>query len=321
MYKRLLLSLLLCLLPALAALAAPLKPNSGLWWEEPVTGRFYSVEIAPSGKTFVVVSEFDEQGQPVWRSMRGQLQLSSEAEQLAGAPLASFSAPLMDLDGACPSCPVSAPNVQPSPLGEARIVFLSHAEAEFQQGAIRRPLRYFSPADQPEDFPAARLAGAYTFAAGSGSTATARTAVLETASDTGCTRFEGNRPAANALLLRGNCQAGICDSANGGIQLSQLLLAVGPGEHPEIRAYQRKLAPEARLNPTCGSLFPQPFVCTCPSTHTLTRDPETGTQICLRNDAPLLCTESHRITEQAGVIRGLPLRDDQPPFTLFPTED
>ena len=75
MRKHLLLSLLLSLLPALSALAAPFKPNSGLWWEEPVTGRFYSVEIAPSGKTFVVVTEFDEQGKPVRRSMRGQLQL------------------------------------------------------------------------------------------------------------------------------------------------------------------------------------------------------------------------------------------------------
>lgn len=320
MRRRLLLSLILCLLPALAAFASPLKPNSGLWWEEPVTGRFYSVEIAPSGKTFVLVSEFDEQGQPVWRSLRGQLQLSSEAEQQAGAPLASFSAPLMDLDGACPTCPVSAPNVQPSPLGEARIVFLSHAEAEYQQGAIRRPLRYFSPADQPEDFPAARLAGAYTYTLGQGTAAIARPAVLETSSGPACARYVGTTPAADAIRLRGNCPGGLCDGANGGAELSMLELAVGPGEHPVITAYQRTLAPEARANPRCTFVFPSPLLqCSCTAGYTLTRDPQTGTQICVDFSAPPVCTETHRVTEQAGVIRGLPLRDDQIAFTLFPT--
>ena len=68
------------LFSTLSAHAAPLKPNSGLWWEEPVTGRFFAVEIAPSGRSFVVISEFDEQGRPTWRAMRGDLTLTSEAE-------------------------------------------------------------------------------------------------------------------------------------------------------------------------------------------------------------------------------------------------
>jgi len=312
MRKHLLLSLLLCLLPALSALAAPLKPNSGLWWEEPVTGRFYSVEIAPSGKTFVVVSEFDEQGQPVWRSMRGELQLSSEAEQIAGAPLASFSALLMDLDGACPSCPVSAPNVQPSPLGEARIVFLSHAQAEYQQGAVRRPLRYFSPADQPEDFPAARLAGTYTLALRQDSVSSSRPVVLQAPTDAACVRFEGTQPPEGAIRLRGNCPTGLCDSANGGGFISELELAIGPGEHPSIHAYQRALAPEAFVAPMCSSFFVTD--CRCPTGY-VTRG---GGAVCIDARMPMLCTETHRISEQAGVIRGLPLRASDSAFTLFP---
>lgn len=319
MRKHLLLSLLLSLLPALSALAAPFKPNSGLWWEEPVTGRFYSVEIAPSGKTFVVVSEFDEQGKPVWRSMRGQLQLSTEAEQIAGAPLASFAAPLMDLDGACPTCPVSAPNVQPSPLGEARIVFLSHAEAEYQQGAIRRPLRYFSPADQPADFPSSRLLGDYTLVLSKAAGGGARAAVLQPAQDAPCTRYEGTTPAASATRLRGNCPAGICDAGNGGQLLSQLELSVGSGEHPVIHAYQRTLAPEARATPTCTLVF-LTTTCTCPSGYTLTRDPLSVT-ICLDDRSPMVCTESHRISENAGVIHGLPLQAGTPAFALYPQAD
>lgn len=321
MRKRLLLSLLLWLVPALSALAAPLQPNSGLWWEEPVTGRFFSVEIAPSGKTLVVVSEFDEQGKPVWRSMRGQLELSSEAEQIAGAPLASLSAPLVELDGACPSCPVSAPNAQPSPLGEARIVFLSHAEAEYQQGAIRRPLRYFRPADQPQDFPSARLVGDYTLTVSEAFGGGARPAVLEPARDDPCTRFEGNMPAASAMRLRGDCRAGICESANGGQFLSQLELAIGPGEHPVITAYQRTLAPEARLAPTCTLVF-LTTTCTCPAGFTLSRDPESSTraQICLDDRRPMVCTESHRVSEQVGVIRGLSLHPDRPSFALYPAD-
>lgn len=63
----------LLMIAALPLQAEGLRPNSGLWWEEPVTGRFYAVEIAPSGRTFVVLSEFDEDGKPVWRSMRGNL--------------------------------------------------------------------------------------------------------------------------------------------------------------------------------------------------------------------------------------------------------
>jgi hypothetical protein len=322
MSKRLLLRLLLLTIPPLSALAAPLQPNSGLWWEEPVTGRFYSVEIAPSGKTFVVVSEFDEQGKPVWRSMRGQLELSTEAEQIAGAPLASLQAPLLDLDGACPSCPVSAPNAHPSPAGEARIVFLSHAEAEYQQGAIRRPLRYFTPADQPQDFPSARLARSYTLAMSQSAGGGTRPAVLEPAHDAVCSRYEGHAPPTSATRLRGNCPSGICDSANGGQMLSQLELAVGPGEHPTITAYQRTLAPEARQAPTCTLVF-LTTTCTCPTGFTLTRDPQslTGGNICLDDQRPMVCTESHRISEQAGLIRGLPLHAGEAAFALYPQAD
>ena len=77
-----LLSAIALLVTVSAAHAAPLKPNSGLWWEEPVTGRFFAVEIAPSGRTFVVISEFDEQGRPSWRTMRGELTLANELEQI-----------------------------------------------------------------------------------------------------------------------------------------------------------------------------------------------------------------------------------------------
>ncbi len=128
MARSLLLSMLL-LLVSFAAAAAPLQPNSGLWWEEPTTGRFYAVEIAPSGMTYVVISEFDAQGKPVWHSMRGRLTVTTEQEQRAGAPLASLQAPLLELDGACPTCPVSSPNVRPIPGAEARIEFRTHAEA------------------------------------------------------------------------------------------------------------------------------------------------------------------------------------------------
>ncbi len=320
MNKRVFLMLCLLLMQGTAS-AASLKPNSGLWWEEPVTGRFYSVEIAPSGKTFVVISEFDEQGKPVWRSMRGELELSSEQEQRAGAPLARLTAALTDIDGACPSCLPSAPNVRPSTLGTATIVFTSGAEAEYQQGAIRRPLRYFTPADQPQDFPSARLAGAYALAIGKGTAASARPAVLEPARDPVCASYQGARPPEAAVRLRGNCPAGICDSANGGLQLSQLELAVGPGEHPEIIAYQRTLAPEAYRVPSCYYSYfgAGGLICGCPNDYTLTPAQVVGGSTCIRDDGPFICTESHRITEQAGVIRGLPLRDDQMAFTLFPT--
>lgn len=319
MRNAVLLSLLLLTIPVMSAVAAPLKPNSGLWWEEPVTGRFYAVEIAPSGKTFVVVSEFDEQGHTVWRSMRGDLQLSTEQEQREGAPLASLTAPLQDLDGACPTCPPSTPNVQPSALGEASIVFTTHATAEFHQGAIHRPLRYFAPADQPQDFPATRLAGTYTFALGQSTSAGARLALLEEARGPACARFEGAMPAADAVRLSGNCAAGLCDAANGGLQLSQLELAVGPGEHPVINAYQRTLAPEARVNPSCHFTYPGFLIdCSCSTGFTLTRDPQTGARTCLNNSGPWVCTETHRVSEQYGVIRGLPLRASDSAFSLFP---
>lgn len=308
---------LLCCLPMLAG-AQSLRPSSGLWWEEPVTGRFYAVEIAPSGRTFVVISEFGADGKPVWRSMRGELVVSSAQEQAAGAPLATLSAPLLELDGACPSCPVSAPNVRPSELGSATIVFQTHAQAEFQQGAIRRPLRYFTPADQPTDFPSARLSGDYSLVSRQPGGATYQTVALSAARDAACVRYEGNAPPPAATRLRGSCPAGFCDGSVAGTLAFNLELAVGTGEHPQILVYQRALAPEAVSPQECTL---NPFItCRCPAGFSSGLLPN-GTRTCIRDDRPMVCSETHRISEQAGIIRALPLRAGQSSFALYPLED
>lgn len=311
------LTALLCLV-TLSAHAQSLRPNSGLWWEEPVTGRFYSVEIAPSGRAFVVISEFDEQGKPVWRTMRGDLVVTSAQEQIAGAPLATLTAPLLDLDGACPTCPVSAPNARPSPLGSATIVFSSEDKAEFQQGALRRPLRYFTPADQPADFPSARLRGDFVLAARTESGTSTLGASLQPAQDAACVRYEGAQPAAGATRVRGNCQGGICEGSPTGQLIANLELSVGPGEHPDIIAYQRTLAPEATVPQTCTLVF-LTTTCTCPAGYSSVPPQNLGgTRSCVRDDRPMVCTETHRISEQAGVIRGLPLRSGNASFVLYP---
>lgn len=309
---------LLCWLPMLAG-AQALRPNSGLWWEEPVTGRFYAVEIAPSGRTFVVISEFGADGKPVWRSMRGDLLVSSAQEQAAGAPIATLSAPLLELDGACPSCPVSAPNVRPSELGSATIVFLTHAQAEFQQGAIRRPLRYFTPADQAADFPSARLSGGYSMVNREPRGTTYQTIALSAALDPACVRYEGNAPPPAAARLRGSCPGGLCDGSSAGALAFNLELAVGPGEHPQIYAYQRALAPEAVTAEVCTLNFIT-TTCTCPPGFSSGLVPGGG-RTCIRNDRPIVCSETHRISEQAGIIRALPLRAGQTSFALYPLED
>ena len=324
--RSLLLTLLLLPLSfsfSFAAAAEPLKPNSGLWWEEPVTGRFYAVEIAPSGMTYVVISEFDERGKPVWHSMRGQLVVNSEQEQIAGAPIASLQAPLLALDGACPTCPVSPPNVRPIPGTEARIEFRTHAEAEFRYGAIRRPLRYFAPADQAIDFPSARLAGEYVLAYRDGGNLLARTMVLESARDAACVRYVGAPPPANATRLRGNCLTGICEGSAIGVFAANLELAVGPGEHPVISAYQRTPAPMAGFPAVCtiqlvGGVLSNN--CQCPAGFSLGGGFSLGSGVCVSNDSPaVVCTETHRISEQAGVIRGLPLRSVDRPFVMYTT--
>lgn len=309
---------LMCLLPMLAG-AQALRPNSGLWWEEPVTGRFYSVEIAPSGRTFVVISEFDADGKPVWRSMRGELEVSSAQEQAAGAPLAILRAPLMELDGACPTCPVTAPNVRPSELGEATLLFQTHAEAEFQQGNIRRPLRYFTPADQPVDFPAARLPGAYTLISREPTGAAYQTIELRVAQDPPCVRYEGSAPPAAATRLRGTCAGGLCDGSSVGTMVFNLELAVGPGEHPEIKAYRRSLAPEGSALAICTLNFIT-TTCRCPIGFSSSGVIPVGGS-CVRDDRPMLCTETHRISEQDGVIRGLPVRPDGASFVMHPLRD
>lgn len=308
---------LLCLLPMFAG-AQSLRPNSGLWWEEPVTGRFYAVEIAPSGRTYVVISEFDADGKPVWRSMRGDLQISSVQEQAAGAPLATLRAPLLELDGACPSCPVVAPNVRPSALGVATLIFHTHAQAEFQLGGIQRPLRYFAPADQSADFPAARLAGDYTLVSREPAGDTSRTMELRVAQDPACVRYEGSAPPAAATRLRGGCAGGFCDGFGAGLLAANLELAVGPGEHPQIIAYQRALAPEAVTPQVCTLNF-LTTTCRCPAGFTLGTLP-TGARTCIRDDRPMVCSESHRISEQAGLIRGLPMRAGASAFALYPLQ-
>lgn len=317
-YRRLLGLLMIAALPLHAA---GLRPNSGLWWEEPVTGRFYSVEIAPSGRTFVVLSEFDEDGKPVWRSMRGNLVETSAPEQAAGAGLATLTAPLMEIDGACPTCPVSSPNVRPSALGDATIVFRSEDEAEFQQGAIRRPLRYFAPADQPADFPSARLSGTYVLASRRAAEVDTRAITLQPAQDAPCVRYSGTPPAADSTRLRGNCQSGFCAGDSLGTLVANLELAVGPGEHPDVLAYQRSLAPEAYAAETCTLVF-LTRTCSCPEGYSLGSNPApTGGRVCVRNDRPMVCTESHRVSEHAGVLRGLPLSADQLPFTFYPAPE
>jgi len=309
---------LLCLLPMFAG-AQTLRPNSGLWWEEPVTGRFYAVEIAPSGRTFVVISEFAADGKPVWRSMRGEIQVSSAQEQAAGAPLATLRAPLLELDGACPTCPVTAPNVRPSALGEATLVFQTHAQAEFQQGGTSRPLRYFTPADQPLDFPAARLPGDYTLVSRDPGGNTHQTTTLRVTQEPACVRYEGSTPPIAATRLRGDCSAGFCDSSGAGVLAYNLELAVGPGEHPQILAYQRALAPEAVTPEVCTLNF-LTTTCVCPAGFTSGRLP-TGGRTCIRNDRPMVCSETHRISEQAGVIRGLPVRAGATTFAMYPLQD
>ncbi len=309
--------LLLCLM-TLSVHAESLRPNSGLWWEEPVTGRFYSVEIAPSGQTFVVISEFDEHGKPVWRSMRGTLVTTSAQEQAAGAALATLTAPLTEIDGACPTCPVSAPNVRPSALGSATIVFHSEDQAEFQQGALRRPLRYFTPADQPADFPSARLRGDYVLGSRRANDVLTRSVSLQPAQDAACVRHQGTQPAVGATRLRASCLGGLCDGDQLGKLIANLELAVGPGEHPDVVAYQRSLAPEAIVQETCTLVFIT-TTCRCPSGFSSGPNPSNPlSRVCVRDDRPMVCTQSHRVSEQAGVLRGLPLNADEPAIVLYP---
>ncbi len=311
-------ALLFTAFTAFTAHAAALQPNSGLWWEEPVTGRFYAVEIAPSGRTFVVISEFDEQGRPSWRTMRGELTLANELEQAAGAPLATLRAPLQEITGPCPTCPVSAPDVRPSPLGVATIVFRSNAEAEFQQGAIRRPLRYFSPADQPLDFPSARLAGDYTMVSETPRGRDSRAAQLQPALDGACVRYEGSAPPARATRLRGMCPGNACESSDLTVLLFNLELAVGPGEHPALQAYRRSIAPEAIRPLSSRYVFPT-LVYFCEEGYTRMRNPLTQLgDVCVQNNPPTVCTESHRVSEHAGTLRGLPLRSGEASFVLHP---
>lgn len=307
------------LFTAFTAHAASLKPNSGLWWEEPVTGRFFAVEIAPSGRTFVVISEFDDQGRPSWRTMRGELTQTNELEQAAGAPLATLRAPLQEINGPCPTCPVSAPDVRPSPLGEATIVFRSNAEAEFQQGAIRRPLRYFSPADQPTDFPSARLAGDYTIASETPRGRDSRAAQLQLARDGTCARYIGSAPPAGATRLRGLCPGNVCEASELGQLLFNLELAVGPGEYPSILAYSRTIAPEAIRPLSSRYVFPT-TVYFCEEGYSRVRNPLTlQGEFCVQNNPPMVCTETHRVSEHAGIVRGIPLRSGEASFELYPT--
>lgn len=309
-----LISILLCIFPTLA-LAAPLQPNSGLWWEEPTTGRFYAVEIAPSGKTYVVISEFDANGKAVWKAMRGDIEVKSEQEQRAGGPLAVLTAPLLELDGACMTCPPISPNVRT--LGMATIVFQTHAVGEYQEGALRRPLRYFLPADQLSDFPAARLAGEYVLAYRDGFGLSARTLLLEPSRQPECVRRVGAQPPANATRFTATCPGGFCAGGRPGEFTLGLELVVGTGEHPEIIAYKRTFAPEAFSTSLNCSI---PFApCSCPfgfSQNTLANGRDSAP--CVRNDLPMVCTESHRITEQHGVIAGLPLTSNEHAFQLYP---
>lgn len=312
MYTRVLLMLVL-LLSAGAALAEPLRPNTGLWWEEPVTGRFYAVSIAPSGRTFVVISEFDEQGRPRWQAMRGSLQLSSEIEQRAGAPLAEFHADLLDIDGACRTCPVTAPDVRPSPLGQASIVFTDHATGEFRQGAIRRPMRFFAPADQPEDFPENRLGGEYVAEARLQTERRLGRLKLEPAQQPACTQYEGAAPPAGALRLAAGCEGTVCAGDFLGQLGTNLEIHVGRGQQPELRAYRRGLA-RTEHPPVCIPIAGIPsyiLYCTCP-TGTVTT-PGAG----CTSPAHHVCTETHRLSEQDGRITAFPLHQDQPAFVFY----
>lgn len=310
-------ALLVLLTLSAVAIAAPLQPNSGLWWEEPVTGRFYAVEIAPSGRAFVVISEFDENGKPRWTSMRGEIELSSEAEQRAGGVIARFSAPLLDLNGACPTCPVSSPEVRPHPDGQATIVFTSHATAEFQQGAIRRPLRYFAPADQPEDFPANRLAGRYLAWVRSAGQEITGVLTLEPARTAACTSYVGAPSPEGALRLAGGCQSGICPGDALGVLAQNLEIHVGSGQQPEIRAYRRGLGGTS-VAPTCTVFAGIPvFNCTCPpGTAQTVPNLTPGSGGCMGQGNANVCTETHRIAEQAGRITGLPLLSTEPELLL-----
>ncbi len=218
---------LLCLW-SFSATASPLRPNSGLWWEEPVTGRFYSVEIAPSGKTYVVISEFAADGKPAWKAMRGDLVVTSEQEQRAGGPLATLTAPLLELNGPCPTCPPASPNARP--LGNATIVFTTHALAEYQENAIRRPLRYFAPADQTADFPANRLAGEYALEYASGPQLEMRELNLLAANDAPCGSYVGQAPPADSVRLRPSCASGNCPAGASGTFSQNAEFAAGSCE-------------------------------------------------------------------------------------------
>lgn len=318
MLSRNICAFLVLLMLSAATIAAPLQPNSGLWWEEPVTGRFYAVEIAPSGRAFVVISEFDENGKPRWTSMRGEIEVSSEAEQRAGGVIARFSAPLLDLNGACPTCPVSGPEVRPHPDGQATIVFTSHATAEFQQGAIRRPLRYFAPADQPEDFPANRLAGRYLAWVRSASQTITGVLTLEPARSAACTSYVGAPSPEGALRLAAVCQGGICLGDALGLLAQNLEIHVGSGQQPEIRAYRRGLGGNL-VGPSCVVYFGTVSYCTCPPGTTPTGQQLTpGSGGCVGPGNANVCTETHRIAEQAGRITGLPLLSTESELLLTP---
>ena len=130
-------------------------------------------------------------------------------------------------------------------------------------------------------------------------------------------RYEGAQPAAGATRVRGNCQGGICEGSPTGQLIANLELSVGPGEHPDIIAYQRTLAPEATVPQTCTLVF-LTTTCTCPPGYSSTGTIQGIAQGCVRDDRPTVCTETHRISEQAGVLRGLPVTPVGVSFVLYP---
>lgn len=305
------------LLLATVLQAEPLLPNSGLWWEEPVTGRFYAIEIAPSGKTYVVLSEFDAEGRPSWLALRGQLEVASEQEQAAGLPLARLEAPLLRLEGPCPGCPVASPVVAPASEGSALIVFTGNNTAEYRQGAIRRPLRHFAPADQLADYPAARLAGQYTLTQRSEAGRSSGDHVLAPATQAACTSYVGAAPPTGAIRLASACTSGACSGDEAGRLANSLELHVGPGAQPEIRAYRRGLAGE-RVPQQCYGYVGLPVsYCGCPAGSLWVGFDSNGEYLCQLPGDPAVCTETHRIALSGNQVRGLPTVAGQPEFVLM----
>jgi len=176
----------------------------------------------------------------------------------------------------------------------------------------------FSPADQVSDFPAARLAGDYALGLRDGTDLHSRIVSLKPSPVAECVRYTGRTPPAGASRFALECGLGLCDSGPAGRFSLTTEFSVGPGEHPEIIAFQRTPAPEALLVVTCVPLFfgigPP---CVCPPGWSF-ESMAPGRVICSRADRPMVCTESHRIAEQNGVIHGLPLRATDASIQLFP---